>query len=59
MTNCHQLNPRATDGKMRLTDVADTEHIIHPIAKGGAFQAMDGSGGKYKDRPVIGYGAVK
>ena len=25
VTNCHQLKFRAADGKMRLTDVADTE----------------------------------
>ena len=25
VTNCHQLKLRATDGKMRLIDVADTE----------------------------------
>lgn len=25
VTNCHQLKMRAADGKMRLTDVADTE----------------------------------
>ncbi len=26
-TNCSQLKLRATDGKMRQTDVADTEHF--------------------------------
>ena len=26
VTNCHQLKMPASDGKMRLTDVADTEH---------------------------------
>lgn len=25
VTNCHQLKMKASDGKMRLTDVADTE----------------------------------
>ena len=25
MTNCHQLKMKAQDGKMRLTDVANTE----------------------------------
>ncbi len=25
VTNCHQLKMRAADGKMRLTDVADTK----------------------------------
>jgi len=25
VTNCHQLKMKAADGKMRLTDVADTE----------------------------------
>src|SRR5574344_2125950 len=28
VTNCHQLKLHATDGKMRLTDVADTEQIF-------------------------------
>ena len=27
LTNCHQLKMRAADGKMRLTDVADTEQL--------------------------------
>jgi len=27
VTNCHQLKMRAADGKMRLTDVADTEQL--------------------------------
>ena len=27
VTNCHQLKMPAADGKMRLTDVADTEHL--------------------------------
>ncbi len=25
VSNCHQLKLKATDGKMRLTDVADTK----------------------------------
>ena len=28
VTNCHQLKMIAPDGKMRLTDVADTERIL-------------------------------
>lgn len=28
VTNCHQLKMLAKDGKMRLTDVADTEDIV-------------------------------
>ena len=28
LTNCKQLKMRATDGKMRLTDVANTEQIL-------------------------------
>ena len=28
VTNCHQLKMRAADGKMRLTDVADTEQLF-------------------------------
>ena len=28
VTNCHQLKLRAADGKMRLTDVADTEQLF-------------------------------
>lgn len=28
VTNCHGLKMKAADGKMRLTDVADTEHLL-------------------------------
>lgn len=31
MTNCHQLKMKASDGKMRLTDVADTEQLFRLI----------------------------
>jgi len=31
VTNCNQLKLRAEDGKMRLTDVADTEQLL-PIS---------------------------
>lgn len=31
MTNCHQLKMPASDGKMRLTDVADTEQLFRII----------------------------
>lgn len=31
VTNCHQLKLRAEDGKMRLTDVADTESLFRII----------------------------
>ena len=31
VTNCHQLKMRAADGKNRLTDVADTEHLLRII----------------------------
>lgn len=31
VTNCHQLKMLATDGKMRLTDVADTEQLLRLI----------------------------
>ena len=31
LTNCKQLKMRATDGKMRLTDVANTEQILRII----------------------------
>ena len=31
VTNCHQLKLSAADGKMRLTDVADTEQILRLI----------------------------
>ena len=31
VTNCHQLKMQAPDGKMRLTDVADTEKILRLI----------------------------
>ena len=29
VTNCHGLKMLAADGKMRLTDVADTEQLFH------------------------------
>ena len=31
VTNCHGLKMQATDGKMRLTDVADTEQLLRII----------------------------
>jgi hypothetical protein len=31
VTNCHQLKIFAPDGKMRLTDVADTEQVLRLI----------------------------
>ena len=31
VTNCHQLKLRAADGKMRKTDVADTEQLFRLI----------------------------
>jgi len=31
VTNCHQLKMKAQDGKMRLTDVADTEQLFRLI----------------------------
>ena len=31
VTNCHQLKLKASDGKMRLTDVADTEQLFRII----------------------------
>ena len=31
VTNCHGLKMKATDGKMRLTDVADTEQLLRLI----------------------------
>ena len=31
VTNCHALKLRAADGKMRLTDVADTEQLFRII----------------------------
>ena len=31
VTNCHQLKMLAADGKMRLTDVADTEQLFRII----------------------------
>ncbi len=31
VTNCHQLKMRAADGKMHLTDVADTEQLFRLI----------------------------
>lgn len=31
VTSCHQLKMKAEDGKMRLTDVADTEQLFRII----------------------------
>lgn len=31
MTNCHGLKLRASDGKLRMTDVADTEQLFRII----------------------------
>jgi len=31
VTNCHQLKMKAIDGKMRMTDVADTEQLLRLI----------------------------
>ena len=31
VTNCHALKMKAADGKMRLTDVADTEQLLRII----------------------------
>ena len=31
VTNCHQFKLQAADGKMRLTDVADTEQLFRLI----------------------------
>lgn len=31
VTNCHQLKMQAADGKMRLTDVTDTEQLLRLI----------------------------
>ena len=31
VTNCHQLKLKASDGKMRLTDVANTEQLLRLI----------------------------
>jgi hypothetical protein len=33
MTNCHDLKMEATDGKMRITDVADTEQLFRYLQK--------------------------
>ena len=42
VTNCHGLKMRAADGRMRLTDVADTEQLFRliqsiPSPKAGEF----------------------
>ncbi len=31
VTNCHQFKLQALDGEMRMTDVADTEHLFRLI----------------------------
>ena len=37
VTNCHQFKLPALDGKMRLTDVADTEQLFSPTWFGYTF----------------------
>ena len=44
VTNCHQLKMRAADGKMRMTDVADTGQLFHSISQSRTVQIMDGAG---------------
>ena len=41
VTNCHQLKLRAADGKMRLTDVADTEQLFRIIQSIPSPKAKD------------------
>lgn len=33
VTNCHGLKMQASDGKMRMTDVADTEQLLRRVKK--------------------------
>jgi hypothetical protein len=37
VTNCYQLKMKASDGKMRLTDVADTEQLLFRLPKTAAI----------------------
>ena len=39
VTNCHGLKMRASDGKMRITDVADTEQLFRLIQSIPSFKA--------------------
>jgi len=46
VTNCHTLKMTALDGKMRLTDVADTEQLLRiiqsvPSKKAEPFKAWE------------------
>ena len=46
MTNCYQLKMLAKDGKMRLTDVADTEQVLRlvqsvPSKKAEPFKILE------------------
>jgi len=48
VTNCHGLKMKATDGKMRMTDVADTEQLFRliqsiPLPKAEPFYKMSES----------------
>ena len=50
VTNCHQLKMPAADGKMRLTDVADTEQLLRiiqsvPLPKAEQFKMWLAKGG--------------
>ena len=51
VTSCHSLKMQAADGKMRLTDVADTEQLFRliqsiPSPKAEPFKQWDGRGCK-------------
>jgi len=39
VTNCHGLKMHATDGKMRMTDVADTEQLYRLIQSIASHQS--------------------
>jgi len=58
VTNCHQLRMLARDGKMRLTDVADTEQILRLIQSIPSKKKPGNSARRWQGMPVMKRGQV-
>ena len=59
VTNCNQLKMKAQDGKMRLTDVANTEQLLRiiqsiPSKKAEPFKLWLAQVGRERIEEVIG-----
>ena len=46
VTNCYQLKMKAPDGKMRSTDVADTEQLFQGSGLLASSRGCEGVGGR-------------